>query len=83
MPKPQYIVRARDDAAALADALAEFVASVEHDSKIELVDTIGPPGQPHTVIVAVTPELAPAFEQRFRHSTQLMIERDRPLSLYQ
>ena len=76
--RDRYIVRARDDPA----ALAAFLASVGSDPDIELVDTIGPPGQPHTAVVAIAPDKVPSFERRFQNSKQLLIERDRPLSMF-
>ena len=77
----QYIVRARNEQEAPA-ALAAFLSSVASDPDIELVDTIGPAGMPHTAVLAVVPEHAPALEQCVRNSQHLMIEPDRPLSLY-
>jgi hypothetical protein len=74
----RYIVRARGDNA----TLAEFLAALPNEPGLELVDTIGPAQGPHTAVVAVPADLAPSFEQRFRNSQQLMIERDRPLSLF-
>jgi hypothetical protein len=78
MEKIRFIVRARAEGSALAD----FLTTVEHDPQLELVDTIGPQGLPHTAVLAITPDHAPAFEERFRNSPELMIERDRPLSLF-
>ena len=87
MSKSRYIVRAREDEAALAapsapGALSDFLAGIESDPDIELVDTIGPAGRPHTAVIAVTQEQARALEQRIRNAQQLMIEPDRPLSLF-
>ena len=76
--KDRYMVRALDDPA----ALAEFLASVDSDPDIELIDTIGPTGRPHTAVLAITPDKALSLERRFQQSKQLLIERDRPLSLY-
>lgn len=76
MANIRYIVRARGQGSALAD----FLGSLQGDPALELVDTIGPQGSPHTAIVAIAPALAPAFEQRLRTSPHLMIERDQPLS---
>ena len=77
MDKTRFIVRRRDEG-----ALTDFLAIINNDPAIELVDTIGPEQSPHTAVVAVPPEQALSFEQRFRNLQQLMIERDRPLSLY-
>ena len=78
MQKIRFIVRARDDGGTVADALT----MIANDPALELVDTIGPTGRPHTAVVAVPPEQAPSFEQRFRNLQHLMIEPDRPLSLF-
>jgi len=78
MEKTRYIVRAHAEGTTLAD----FLATIDNDPGLELVDTIGPPGMPHTAVIAVPPELAPCFEQRFGNSPHLLIERDRPLSLF-
>jgi hypothetical protein len=78
MERTRFIVRTRDECVTLDD----FLAAVRDDPELELVDTIGPPGKPHTAVVAVAPEQAPSFEHRYRNSPQLMIERDRPLSLF-
>jgi len=77
MERIRFIVRARQD----GDTLSEFLDTVRGDPDLDVIDTIGPPGQPHTAVLAVAPALADAFEQRIRTSPQLMIERDRPLSL--
>ncbi len=78
MQKIRFIVRARAEGSALGD----FLTMIGNDQQLELVDTIGPPGHPHTAVIATAPEHAPAFEQRFKTSPELMIERDRPLSLF-
>ena len=80
MPKSRYIIRARDEGSALS-ALSAFLASLADDPAVELADTIGPAGQPHTAIVAVAQEQAAALEQRVRSLPQLMIEPDQTLSL--
>ena len=76
MANIRYIVRARSEGSALAD----FLAAAQGEPTLEVLDTIGPQGQPHTAIVALDAELASAFEQRFCNSPHLMIERDQPLS---
>jgi hypothetical protein len=79
LPKGRFMISATDDT---AGALAEFVRASQADPDIALVDAIGPPGQPHTVVVDVTPDKARALAQRFRVSNQLLIEPDGPLSLF-
>ncbi|GEM_PF-3126045 len=78
MERIRFIVRARQD----GEALTDLLNALHDDPHLDVVDTIGPPGQPHTAVLAVEPELADDFEQRFRNSPHLMIERDRPLSLF-
>jgi hypothetical protein len=74
----RFIVRARAEGGTLND----FLTTIRDDPQITLVNTIGPDGHPHTAVVSTATEHAPAFELRFRNSPELMIERDRPLSLF-
>lgn len=78
MEKIRFIVRGRHEESELAD----FLSDLHGDPMLELIEVIGPPGKPHTAVVAVPPEQAPSFEQRFGNSPHLLIERDRPLSLF-
>ena len=73
----RYIVRAaRDDG-----ALVQFIQSIQADPAIRVVDTIGPAsGPPHTVVVET--DAGTAEQLRQRTLNQLMIEPDRPLSLF-
>lgn len=73
----RYIVRANDP-----KQLTAFIDDIGRDTGIELLDTIGPAGEPHTVVVAMSQEKAKVLEQHFRNSNQLTIEPDRPLSLF-
>ena len=83
MPSPgsktgnRYIVRAAGD----DGALARFIDSIRNDPAVRLVDTIGPSaGPPHTAVIETDP--ATVEQLRRRNLNQLMIEPDRPLSLY-
>ena len=78
MEKIRFIVRTRDDSSTLTD----FLAIIGTQPELEVVDTIGPADGPHTAVVAVDEQQASSFEQRFSNLQQLMIERDRPLSLF-
>lgn len=78
MEKIRFIVRTRAEGSTLAD----FLTTIHNDPALELTDIIGPQGRPHTAVISTSAEHAPAFEERFRHSTEIMIERDRPLSLF-
>lgn len=73
--RERYIISAADPR-----HLADFLNSA--DAGVEIVDQIGPAGQPHTVIVSIPPARAPALRERVRNSQQLTIEPDRPLSLF-
>jgi hypothetical protein len=75
----RYIIRCRDD----ERPLAEFLAASGNDPAIKVVDTIGPAGKPHTVVAEMSGSMAQSLEQRFSSSNQLIIEPDRPLSLFQ
>lgn len=75
----RYIIRAVDDD---GTALAAFIASIRSNAAVRLVDTVGPAAQPHTAVVETDAGTAEQFEQSFRTSNQLMIEPDRPLSLF-
>ena len=77
MDKTRFIIRARAEGGALND----FLTIIECHPGLEVIDTIGPPGKPHTAVIAIDEPQAPAFEQRFSNQPQLIIERDRPLSL--
>lgn len=77
MEKTRYIVRARAEGSTLND----FLAIIEHSPELEVIDTIGPPGRPHTAVIAIDAAHAPSFEQRFSHQQPLIVEPDRPLSL--
>jgi hypothetical protein len=83
MPQSQntnrYIVRAAGDIA----PLQSFIDSITDDPVIRLVEKIGPPHQTHTVVIETDVSTAQMLEERFRSTNQLMIERDRPLSLYE
>jgi hypothetical protein len=74
----RYIIRAVDD----GPVLAAFLAGIRANPALKLVDTIGPQGQPHTAVVETDAETAEQLKQSFRNSNQLMIEPDRPLSLF-
>lgn len=76
-PQARYMVRARDDG-----ALVQFMRSIEGDPDITLIDSIGPQQQPHTLVVSVAHDKAAALEARVRLVPQLVLERDRPLSLF-
>lgn len=72
----RYIIRTRTEPA----VLAAFLDTIHDDPDIAVVDSIGPSGQVHTVVVEVPDGMAPQLERFLSNSDQLIIERDRPLS---
>ena len=74
----RYIIRAVED----GPALAAFIAAIRANPAVKVVDAIGPREQPHTAVVETDAATAGQLEQSFRTSNQLMIEPDRPLSLF-
>ena len=75
--KDRYIVRSED-----ARLLADFIDEATTDPELELVETIGPVGVPHTAVFFMPHEKARALQQRYGESNRVIIERDRPLSLF-
>ena len=74
----RYIIRSQD-----SKELAEVMKDIDADPAVQLVDTIGPADQPHTLVVEMPHETANSMKQRFRTlKPQLIIEPDRPLSLF-
>ncbi|PWF54653.1 hypothetical protein [Massilia glaciei] len=76
--KARYLVRAVGDAV----SLAEFLNIVRVDPEVDIVSEIGPKHAPHTVVLEMSSAKARALEEGFSKSHQLMIEPDRPLSLF-
>jgi hypothetical protein len=71
----RYIVRSDNPM-----QLHAFITSIGADPRMALIDTIGPPEQPHTVIVSMPHDMAHTLQERY--ANQLIIEPDRPLSLF-
>jgi hypothetical protein len=74
----RYLVRATGGSA----PPCSFLASLPDEPAIGLVHTIGPARQPHTVVIRTDAPAAQALAQRFSHTNQLMIEPDRPSSMF-
>ena len=70
----RYLIRWRD-----SSPLGELVETLKADSKIQVLDEIGPTGQPHTLVAMMSDEQAAAL--RARHLGRLLVEPDRPLKL--
>jgi hypothetical protein len=70
-----YLVRARPPT-----TLAGVMAFIATDPAFTLVRQMGPPDEPHTLVVSTSDEGAAALRQRF--ANELIVERDRPLTLF-
>jgi hypothetical protein len=70
-----YLIRVRAPA-----TLAGPAAFIAADPAFTVVRQIGPPDQPHTLVVSTTEASAAALRQRF--GDELIVERDRPLTLF-
>jgi hypothetical protein len=74
----RYIVRIDD-----REKLKQFIRSTGSMPEVKVVDQIGPPGAPHTVVVEMPHGAKPSLEQHLRSAnTQFIIEPDRNLSLF-
>ncbi len=73
----RYIVSCSDGA-----KLARFVSDARANPELQLLDTIGPQGAPHTAVFDMAHATAAALEQRFASTGDMKIEPDRPLSLF-
>lgn len=74
----RYLIRAATD----GPVLAAFVGRIRANAAVRVVDTIGPHDTPHTVVIETDAATAEQLKESFRSTNQLMIEPDRPLSLF-
>ena len=70
-----YLVRARQPG-----VLARAITRIEAEPTITIVRRMGPPDEPHTLLASMAETQAAALKQQF--AGELLIERDRPLTLY-
>ncbi len=73
----RYLVSCTDGA-----KLAGFVSETRSNPELQLIDTIGPQGAPHTAVYEMAHATAAQLEQRFAAEGTLKIEPDRPLSMF-
>ncbi|WP_348696586.1 hypothetical protein [Duganella fentianensis] len=73
-----YLIHASDQTAML-----DFLGHAELDPEIRILDRIGAPDAPHTLVVELSGAKARALAQQFRNtSPQLTIEPDQPLTMF-
>lgn len=65
-----------------SDKLSRFVAEARGNPDLQLLDTVGPPGAPHTAVYDMAHDMAAQLQKNFAASGELNIEPDRPLSLF-
>lgn len=70
-----YLIRARPPA-----TLARARTFIATDPAFTLVREMGPPGEPHTLVVSTSDAGATVLRQRF--ADELIVERDQPLKLF-
>lgn len=73
----RYLVSCND-----GTKLASFVSESHANPELQLVETIGPPGAPHTAVFDMAHAIAAQLEHRFAASGDMKIEPDQPLSLF-
>ena len=73
----RYLVSSAD-----STQVADFIAQADADPALTLVEKIGPQEAPHTAVFEMPHATAATLALRFKHSGNLKIEPDRPLSLF-
>jgi len=62
------------------DLLSELTRQFDADAEIEVLDKVGPAGQPDTVVVSMTPDRARELQKKF--AGKLIVEKDAPLTAF-
>jgi hypothetical protein len=62
--------------------LGDFMAGHHSDSDLRLLDTVGPPGAPHTAVFDMSHAKAAELQTHFAAGGNLKIEPDQPLSMF-
>lgn len=70
-----YLIRARPPG-----TCAHAMTFIAGDPDFTLVRQLGPPDEPHTLVVSMSEAGAERLRQRF--GNELIVERDRPLQLF-
>ena len=73
----RYIVSCHDPG-----KLDQFIQSSYQDPSLQLIDTMGPAGAPHTAVYEMAHAKAAELQQAFTQSGDLKIEPDQPLSMF-
>ena len=62
--------------------LTDFVTGASGNPDLRLLDTVGPPGAPHTAVFDMSHDKAAELQRHFAAAGELKIEPDQPLSLF-
>jgi hypothetical protein len=73
----RYLISGAD-----SNRLAHFVSEASTNPDLQLLDTLGPPGAPHTAVYDMAHDMAAQLQKNFAASGDLNIEPDQPLSLF-
>jgi hypothetical protein len=76
----RYLIRAKNEDD--VSALTAFLEEVSRDKSMKLIDLIGPRERPHTAVIEMSHDMARQLATRFQSSNQLLIEPDRPVSMF-
>lgn len=73
----RYLVISSD-----SDKLAGFMSDAMRQADLRLLDTIGPPGAPHTAVFDMSHDKAAELQRHFAMGGSMKIEPDQPLSMF-
>ncbi len=73
----RYLVSCHD-----SSKLNDFVSGTRGNPELQLLDTIGPPGSPHTAVFDMSHDKAAELQRHFATGGELKIEPDQPLSMF-
>ncbi len=62
--------------------LNAFIQNSYQDPALQLIDTMGPTGAPHTAVYEMAHAKAAELQRLFLHTGELKIEPDQPLSMF-
>ncbi|MCG2583342.1 hypothetical protein [Massilia sp. TS11] len=75
--RARYLVRSRGDNRALHELIPRL------DPTVRVIDRIGPSDDPHTLVLEMSSTSAAALGEQLKQDGRLILEPDRPLSMFQ
>ena len=73
----RYLVSCND-----SGKLSNFVSGASGNPDLRLLDTVGPPGAPHTALFDMSHDKAAELQRHFAAGGDMKIEPDQPLSMF-